>query len=394
MRLRKLGKQVSLAGQRVLFRFDGNVPIEKGRAVDGPHGRIARAAVDLDWLIQRGARVVAMTHLGRPDGKRRSAYSLKPVAKRLSSLLGIKVPVSSALTGSRVERLVSSLKNGQVLLLENLRFDPREEKNDKTFAQELARLGDLYVNDAFAVNHRAHTSVQALAQELPAYAGFLLENEIAVLSQSIERARHPFVLVMGGLKVETKLPVMEHLAAQVDVILVGGALATTFAVADGKAVGRSVYDKEAVEVIRYLSKSLRQKILLPEDVVVASSLRKDAKTHVALADQVGAKDRIVDIGPKTIARFEQEIKRAKMVVWNGPLGYCEIGAFCRGSEKIAQAIAHRTGAATTIVGGGDTGPVLERLKLADRFTLLSTGGGAMLDFLAGHSLPGLEPLER
>ncbi len=392
MQLRTLRSDISLAGKRVLVRIDGNVPIEKGRAIDGPYGRIARAAVDLDWLIQRGARVIVMTHLGRPAGHRRSAYSVKPIAKRLSSLLGIKVPISSALFGARAQRLVSTLKNGQMMMLENLRFDPREEKNDPEFARALAELADVYVNDGFSVSHRAHASVSALARLLPAYAGHLLENEVTVLSQLEKQVKHPFVLVMGGAKVDTKLPVIEHLSTQTDSVLLGGALATTFFAAAGYGVGRSVYDQSGVAIVKKIPRALMKKILLPIDVVVATSLRKDAKTYVVDAKRVGARDRIVDVGPKTREEYESVIKQAKTIVWNGPFGYCEINAFCDGTREIAQAIAGRTGVATTIVGGGDTGPVLEKLKLADQFTLLSTGGGALLDYLAGAAMPGLEPL--
>ena len=392
MKLRKLHHETSLAGQRVLVRIDANVPIQKGRAVDGPNGRIARAAVDLDWLIQRGARVVVMTHLGRPGGRRVSAYSVKPIAKRLSSLLGIKVPISSSLVGSRAERLVSGLKDGQILLLENLRFDAREEKNDPEFAQQLARLGDLYVNDAFSVSHRMHASISAITKFLPSYAGHLLNNEVTVLSQLEKKAKQPMVLVMGGVKVETKLPVMIHLAKQTDYILLGGALANTFLVAEGYAIGKSVYDADGIALIQQLPVELSNKIVMPTDVVVASSLRKDAQIRVAQTANVQAGDRIVDIGPKTRKRYATFFGKAKTIVWNGPMGYCEIAPFCDGTESIANAMAKRTGQATTIVGGGDTGPVLERLNVSDRFTLLSTGGGAMLAFLSGQVLPGLEPL--
>lgn len=392
MKLRKLRQDTPLEGTRVLVRIDGNVPIVKGRAVDGPNGRIARAAVDLDWLIRRGARVVVMTHLGRPAGKRRSAYSVKPIGKRLSNLLGIKVPVSGAIIGPHAKRMVDALKNGQLLLLENLRFDPREEQNDPAFAAELAALGDLYINDAFSVSHRAHTSVSALARLLPSYAGHLLANEVGVLSVLESKVRRPLVLLMGGVKVETKLPIIEHLATLTDQVLLGGALATTFFAARGIAVGRSLVDEAGVEAARALSKSLIKKICLPVDVVVASSLRRDAKTRVADATDVGARERIVDIGPNTRAAYAAIIGKAKTVVWNGPFGYCEVGAFCEGTASVARAVAARTGAATTIVGGGDTGPVLERLKLADQFTLLSTGGGALLDFLSGRPMPGVDLL--
>lgn len=392
MKLRKLQNDHSLSGKRVLVRIDANVPIEHGRVVDGPHGRIARVAVDLDWLVQRGARVVVMTHLGRPSGKRRRAYSVQPIVKRLSSLLGIKVALSPSIVGTRVQRLVDTLKKGQVLLLENLRFDPREEQNDAEFAFALAALGDLYVNDAFSVSHRAHASVSAITQFLPSYAGHLLNNEVTILSALEQKAKRPMVLLMGGMKVETKLPMMRYLAAQSDHILLGGALATTFLAARGYQVGRSVFDAHEFSAVQTLSKRLMEKITLPTDVVVASSLRKDANMRMVPIKEVREKDRIVDIGSLTAQQYARTIAKAKTVVWNGPFGYCELALFCKGTEVIAQAMAERTGVASTIVGGGDTGSVLERLQLADRFTLLSTGGGAMLNFLSGQTLPGLEPL--
>lgn len=391
-KLRTIPNDFQLKGKRVLIRIDGNVPIEKGRAVDGPHGRIARAVVDIDWLSQRGARVVVMTHLGRPGGKRKAAYSVLPIAKRIGNLLGTKISVSRAICGQKAERVIANLKDGQILLLENLRFDPRETENDPEFAKALACLGDIFINDAFAVSHRAHASVDAIARELTSFAGPLLSNEVQILSQLEKNTKHPFVLLIGGLKIETKLPVMRHLSKQVDKILVGGALATTFWSANGMEIGKSVFDPDGVALIRSLPKNLMKKIVLPEDVVVASSFRKDAKMRVVSVSEIGARDRIVDIGTKTSEQFLKLISQAKTIVWNGPFGYCEIGSFCEGTRLIAQAIAKRTGDATTIVGGGDTGPVLEKLKLADQFTLLSTGGGAMLEFLAGNKLPGLETL--
>lgn len=391
-KLRTIPNDFQLKGKRVLIRIDGNVPIEKGRAVDGPHGRIARAVVDIDWLSQHGARVVVMTHLGRPGGKRKAAYSVLPIAKRIGSLLGTKISVSRVVCGPQAERAVENLKDGQILLLENLRFDPRETENDPEFAKALARLGDVFVNDAFAVSHRAHSSVDAIARELPSFAGPLLANEVQILSQLEKNTKRPFVLLIGGLKIETKLPVIKYLSKHVDRILIGGALATTFFKARGIEIGKSVFDSEGVELIKKLPKNITQKIFLPEDIVVASSFRKDAKMRVVSVSEIGSCDRIVDIGPKTRERFLKLISQAKTIVWNGPFGFCEVGSFCEGTRSIAQAIAKRTGAAVTIVGGGDTGPVLEKMKIADQFTLLSTGGGAMLEFLAGKKLPGLETL--
>jgi phosphoglycerate kinase len=393
MKLRKLKSDVDFAGKRVLIRIDGNVPIQKGKAVDGPHGRIARSAVDIDWLSQRGAKVIVLSHLGRPNGKRVASCSLKPVAKRLGGLLKSRVTLSKEIVGPKVVKLIEQMKNGDVLLLENLRFDAREETNAPSFAQALASLGDIYVNDAFAVSHRAHASVDAITSDLPSFAGPLLENEITVLSKLDKGMKHPFVLVMGGLKIETKLPVIDRFLTSAEKILIGGALATTFLVAQGFTVGKSVYDVDGVKEAKALLAKAKDKLVLPVDVIVSSSVRKDAQTRCVSIDAVKSSDRIVDLGKKTLARFEDELENAKTVVWNGPLGMTEIPKFCHGTLVVAKAIAERTGSATTIVGGGDTVPVLESAHLADKFTLLSTGGGALLEFLGGKKLPGLEVLE-
>jgi phosphoglycerate kinase len=393
MKLRKLKLETDLAGKRVLIRIDGNVPVKSGKAVDGPHGRIARSAVDIDWLSQRGAKVIVLTHLGRPNGKRVSAYSVRPVAKRLGGLLKTRVTLSHDIVGPKVVKQIAAMKNGDVLLLENLRFDPREESNAPSLAQALASLGDIYVNDAFAVSHRAHASVDAIASELPSYAGPLLANEITVLSKLDKHMKEPFVLVMGGLKIETKLPVIERYLNSAEKILIGGALATTFLVAQGFSVGKSVYDKEGVQLAKALLAKAKNKLILPTDVIVASSVRKDAQVRRVDVSSVLPSDRIVDLGKKTIEQFEHALEHAKTIVWNGPLGMTEVPKFCHGTQAVAKVIAERTGPATTIVGGGDTVPVLESMHLADKFTLLSTGGGALLEFLAGKKLPGLEVLE-
>ncbi|MFH0898762.1 MAG: phosphoglycerate kinase [bacterium] len=380
-------------GKRVLVRIDANVPIKKGKVVDGPHGRIARSAVGLDWLLQRGARVIVLTHIGRPDGKRVSAYSVRPVVKRLSELLKVKVRYCHDISGPKAQKAVDKLKNGEVLVLENVRFDPREKENAPSFAEALASLGDIYVNDAFASSHRSHASIDSIASELPSYSGLLLANEVGVLEKAISHQKKPFLLVVGGFKITTKLPVIKNFLSQVDGILTGGALATVLLKAQGVDVGASLYDKEGLVVAKELLKKGKDKLWLPEDVVVAKSFRKDARMRVVSIKDIKKTDKIVDIGPVTIRRYQHEIDKARTIVWNGPFGYCEVPAFCSGTEVIAQAIAKRTGRATTIVGGGDTTPVVERLGLADQFTLLSTGGGAMLDFLAGEKLPGLEALK-
>lgn len=393
MRLRKLSNSMNLKGKRVLIRIDANVPIVKGRALDGPHGRIARSAVDINWLSQRGARVIVMTHLGRPKGRRIPAYSVKPVAKRLSGLVGTKIHTTRSVVGKDVEKVVASMNDGDIILLENLRFDRREEENATSFAQALAKLGDIYVNDAFAVSHRAHASVDAITSFLPAFAGPLLAQEIAVLDKLEGRVKEPFVLVLGGLKMTTKLPIIERFLPRLDRLLVGGALANVFLVAQGKSVGKSAYETESLDTAVRLLKNYEQKILLPTDIVCVRSLRRDAKQTVKSVDKVATSDRIVDIGPATRKAFVRVVAEGRTILWNGPLGICEVPAFCAGTREVAGAIATSTSKATTIVGGGDTLPVIESLKLADKFSLLSTGGGALLEFLSGKPLPGIEALK-
>lgn len=392
MRLRTLRNGVDLTGKRVLLRIDGNVPVAKGRAVDGSHGKIARAAVDIEWLRQRGAKVIVVTHLGRPNGKRVAAYSVRPVARRLSELLVTEVQLARDVAGPSAQRLVKLMKNGDVVMLENVRFNPGEERNSTTLAHALAQLADVYVNDAFAVSHRAHASVDAITSELPSYAGQLLASEVDVLEKVVKSPKHPFVLVMGGLKMKDKLPVLRRLLPEADRVLIGGALAHAFFVAQGKSVGRSAFDEAGVKDAADLLRRFPEKIILPVDLVAAKSLRKDAARRVAGVDDLKKSERVVDIGPETVRRFEAELKGGKMAVWNGPLGYCEIEAFCAGSFAVARAIAGRATKAVTVVGGGDSIPVVEAAGVADRFTLLSTGGGAMLEFLAGERMPGIEAL--
>jgi 3-phosphoglycerate kinase len=393
MKLRKLRSDMKLKGKRVLVRIDANVPIKNGRAVDGPHGRIARAAVNLDWLLQRGARVIVLTHLGRPNGRRSPALSVQPVAKRLSGLLSFKVHTTRKVVGPEVVRAVEKLNDGELLLLENVRFDRREMVNDPIFAEALSKLGDLYVNDAFSVCHRAHASIDAITDFLPSYAGPLVVNEVNGLSRLDKQIKHPFVLIMGGLKIETKLPVIQRFYKEADHVLIGGALATTFFASLRHEIGRSVHDKDMIATAKREFEKMKDKIVLPSDVVVSTSLRKDARHKTVAKEVVGMTDRIVDIGPEATKEYKLIIASAKTIVWNGPLGYSEIPAFGRATREIAKAISARTGKAVTIVGGGDTGSMLESLGLADKFTHLSTGGGALLEFMAGKKLPGLEALK-
>ncbi len=393
MRLRTLGNGVSVKGKRVLIRIDGNVPVAGGKVQEGKFGKLERVAVDLEWLRQRGARLIVVTHRGRPKGKWVSAYSVRPVARRLSELLGVKVLLVHDLVGRTAQHAVSRMKDGDVLMLENIRFDPREERNSPSLARSLAALADLYVNDAFAVSHRAHTSVDAVTSELPSYAGPLLANEVEVLSRVTKNPKKPLILCMGGIKLETKLPILRRFLRTAERVLVGGAIATAFLKAEGHEVGHSVYDVDGVRTAASLLRKWPGKILLPTDVTVAGSFRANARERLTSILQIKPREIIVDVGKETIRAYASELQEAKTIIWNGPLGYCEQERFCRTSLDLARVIASRTGRATTIVGGGDTVPMLENNRLADRFTLLSTGGGAMLEFLAGKKLPGIDALE-
>jgi phosphoglycerate kinase len=384
---------MNVKGKRVLVRIDGNVPVVGGKVQEGKFGKLERVAVDLEWLRQREARLIVMTHRGRPEGKWVSAYSVRPVARRLSELLGVKIALVHDLVGRTARHAVSRMKDGEVLMLENIRFDPREERNSPSLARALAALADLYVNDAFAVSHRAHTSIDAITSELPSYAGPLLANEVEVLSRVTKNPKKPLVLCLGGIKLETKLPVLRRFLRMAEHVVVGGAIATAFLKAEGHEVGHSVYDVDGVRTAAALLKKWRGKILLPVDVTVAGSFRANARERQTSVLEVNPQDIIVDVGKETIRRYAQELEKAKTIIWNGPFGYCEQERFCRTSLDLARVIASRTGRATTVVGGGDTVPMLENNRLVDRFSLLSTGGGAMLEFLAGKKLPGIEALE-
>jgi phosphoglycerate kinase len=392
MNLKTLRNGMDLHGKRVLVRIDANVPVKNGEIVGGTHGKIARVAVDLEWLRQKGARTIVMTHLGRPGGKRVPAYSVQPIAERLSDLLGVKVKCHTGIVGEDVERSVDNLDAGDLMMIENVRFHPGEKENSTDFAKQLAALGDIYINDAFAVCHRGHASISAITDELPSFAGPLVSNEVRVLSGVKQSPDHPFVLLLGGLKMKTKLPVLKKMLPLVDHVLIGGALANAFLKADGKSVSDSVYEEEGVKIAKGLLADWSEKIVLPSDVVTVKKIRKDARKDQVSVNDVGDNKIIVDLGRQTVNTFLDYIDKAETIVWNGPVGYCEKKPFCRGTHKLARGIAVQTGKATTVVGGGDTVPIVEGMELSERFSLVSTGGGAMLTFLADGDMPGLEVL--
>ncbi|MCL4459112.1 MAG: phosphoglycerate kinase [Chloroflexi bacterium] len=387
--MKKTVADVDVSHKRVLIRVDFNVPLdEAGRITDDT--RIRAALPTIKYLLERGAKVILMSHLGRPKGKVDEKLRLTPIAARLSELLGRPVETVRDCVGKEVADKVRQMKPGDVLLLENLRFHPEEEKNDEDFARQLASLGDIFVNDAFGTAHRAHASTVGVTKFLPAVAGFLLEKEIKIMGDALENPRRPFVAIIGGAKVSTKIAVLENLLGKVDHLLIGGGMACTFLKAQGREIGKSLVEDDKIEVARQLLAHGGTKIILPVDVVIADSLNAEAQTKIIAVDNVPSDWLIVDIGPRTIDWFQKELTAASTIIWNGPMGIFEIEKFAAGTKAIAEVLAGAQ--ATTIIGGGDSVAAVEQMGYADRMTHISTGGGASLEFLEGKVLPGVAAL--
>ncbi len=379
--------QLDVHGQRVLCRVDFNVPLAGSQVQDDT--RIRAALPTIEWLRKHGARIILCTHLGRPKGEARDDLRLAPVARRLSDHLDAQVKPLASVTGEEVTKAVESMSNGDVVLLENLRFDPREEANDQTFARELAALADLYVNDAFGAAHRAHASTEGVAHQLPSAIGLLMQAELDALGRLLDNPERPFVAIIGGAKVSDKIKVLHNLLPRVDTLLIGGGMANTFLLAQGKAVGASLVEPDLIDVARKLleqASDVDVQILLPVDVVTAPSIDA-ASGKVRPVDSVGGDDMILDIGPETARSWSDTIDATKTVFWNGPLGVAENPAFANGTADIAEAVARASG--YTVIGGGESVAAIERLGLADRIDHISTGGGASLELLEGADLPGL-----
>jgi len=384
-------RDVAFRGRRVLVRVDFNVPLDGQRITDDT--RIRAALPTIRMLREGGARVVLMSHLGRPKGKVAPEFSLAPVAQRLSELLGVPVALAPDCVGPEAERVVSGLRDGDVALLENLRFHPEEEQNDRNFAAALAKLGDLYVNDAFGTAHRAHASTAGVTEFLPAVAGLLMEKEIEIMGRALSDPERPFVAIIGGAKVSDKIGVIDNLLTKVDALILGGGMSNTFLLAQGKPVGDSLVEADKVEVARSLMAKAAERnvrLLLPVDVVIADRFAADAQRRVCRADEIPAGWRALDIGPETVAAYFETIKSARTVIWNGPLGVFELPPFAAGTVAVARAMAEVDG--VTIIGGGDSVAAVEQAGLAGRMTHISTGGGASLEFLEGKVLPGVAAL--
>lgn len=383
-------KDIDIRGKRVLIRVDFNVPLEKGTGRITDDTRIRESLPTIRYCLEQGAAVILTSHLSRPDGQRVPSLSLKPVAERLGELLRQSVTFLDECLGPTVESRVKTLKPGEVALLENLRFHAEEEKNDPGFAAQLARLGDVYVNDAFGTAHRAHASTEGVAHHLPAVAGFLIEKEIKYLDDALSNPVRPYAAILGGAKVSDKIGVIQKLLDKVDRLLIGGGMSYTFLKSQGYAIGNSRLEADKVELAKQLlAKAAQRKVnvVLPVDHVITTGLKPESPVKTVPVGQIPDGWEGVDIGPETIKRFVEALSDAKTVIWNGPVGVFEDPRFATGSRRIAETLAGLK--ATTIIGGGDSAACVQQFKLADRMSHISTGGGASLEFLEGNVLPGI-----
>lgn len=386
-------KDVEVKDKRVLVRVDFNVPLDEKTGQITDDNRIRAALPTIKYLIEQGAKVILMSHFGRPKGKVVEGMRLGVVAQHLSQLLGRSVGMAPDCVGPEVKKLTASLRRGDVLLLENLRFHPEEEAGDASFAQALASLGEVFVNDAFGAVHRAHASISAITNYLPAVAGFLMEREMENLGNILENPPRPFASLLGGAKISDKVSMLENIMGKVDFLLIGGGMAATFLKAQSYEVGLSLIEAEMQDTTARLIEEARKSgahLLLPVDVVVADELNNEAKTEVVPIEKIPKNKRIVDIGPQTITNFSQELRNCKTVFWNGPVGIFEIPQFAKGTQELARLLASL--GATTVIGGGSTAEVVNEMGLANKMNFVSTGGGASLEFLSGEKLPGVEAL--
>ena len=391
---KKTIRDIDVTGKRVLVRVDLNVPMDEKTGAILDDTRIKAIVPTVSYLIDKKARIILCSHLGRPNGKVVESMRLTPIAQRLSSIIGKPVATTRDCIGPEVEKAAASLKDGELLLIENLRFHPEEEKNDAEFSKALAKLADIYVNDAFGTAHRAHASTEGVARYLPAVAGFLMEKEIGTMGKALSNPSRPFASIIGGAKISDKIGVLDNILEKVNILLIGGGMVATFLKAMNYEVGKSSVESDKLDLAKKLmdkAKTKNVKLLLPLDVVVADKSAADAKSKTVPIDKVPDDWFIMDIGHKTIDVFEGELKQCKTIIWNGPMGIFEYPKFSRGTASIAKTLAGLK--ATTIIGGGSTAEAVEEMGLANKMTHVSTGGGASLEFLEGKSLPGVAALQ-
>jgi phosphoglycerate kinase len=389
--MKKSVRDIDVAGKKVFVRVDFNVPLENGKITDDT--RIRETLPTIQYLIDKGAKVILASHLGRPNGQVVEELRLTPVAARLSEILGKPVAKANESMGEAVKSKVAQLKNGDVLLLENVRFYPGEEKNDAELAKAFAELADLYVNDAFGAAHRAHASTEGIAHHLPAVSGLLMEKELTVLGKALTKPDRPFTAIVGGAKVKDKIAVIENLIELADNIIIGGGLSYTFLKAQGKEIGKSLVDNSKIDLAKsFLDKAKAKGVqfLLPIDIIVADDFSETANKKSVDINSIPVDWEGLDIGPKTRELYAKVVKESKLVVWNGPMGVFELNAFAEGTKAVAVACAETEG--YTIIGGGDSAAAVEKFHLAERMDHMSTGGGASLEFMEGKALPGVVAL--
>lgn len=387
--MKKTVRDVKVEAKRVLVRVDFNVPLAEGKVTDDT--RIRAALPTINYLLEHGAKVILMSHLGRPKGKVVDKLRLSAVPERLAELLGRPVRKLDDCVGRKVEAAVAEMRRGDVILLENTRFHPEEESNDPVYARELASLADIFVNDAFGAAHRAHASTVGVAEYLPSVAGLLMEKEITFLGKALAAPDHPFVAILGGAKISSKIGLIDNLLTKVDGLLIGGGMANTFLKAQGHEIGQSLVEDDSLDVARETLERAGERLALPVDVVVADRFDAEADSKVVPVGQVPEDWRILDIGPETVELFKRKLAGAKTVVWNGPMGVFEFPRFAEGTFAIARFLADLE--ATTIIGGGDVVAAVGQAGVADRIAHVSTGGGASLEFLEGNPLPAVAALE-
>ncbi len=390
---KKTVKDIDVKGKKVLVRCDFNVPQDENGNITDTR-RIVSSLPTIKYLIENGAMVILCSHLGRPKGEVKKEFSLAPVAEELSKQLGIEVKLATDIVGESAKSLTSNMKEGEVVLLENVRFDAREEKNDPEMAKQLASLAEIYVNDAFGTSHRAHASTAGVADYLPAVSGFLIEKEIDFMGNALENPKRPFVAILGGKKVSDKIGVINALLEKVDTLMIGGAMAYTFFKAKGYEVGNSICELDKLDLAKELMEKADKKgvkLMLPVDTKLGKEFDKNTESKTVKASEIPVGWEGFDIGEETIKRYKEELKNAKTIVWNGPLGLFEFDQFAIGTNEIAKTLAQVD--AITIIGGGDSAAAIEKAGLADKMTHISTGGGASLEFLEGKKLPGIECLQ-